>query len=75
MVDVFVSYSSQDRERVRGLVGEIEAIGWSVWWDRKIDAGAAFDREIETAIDEANCVVVVWSKQLGGVRLGAHRGQ
>ncbi len=62
MVDVFVSYASQDRERVRGLVGEIEATGYSVWWDRQIDAGTAFDREIEKAIDEARCIVVVWSK-------------
>jgi hypothetical protein len=62
MVDVFVSYSSQDRERVSGLVAEIEAIGYSVWWDRAIGAGNAFDREIEKAIDEARCIIVVWSK-------------
>ncbi len=62
MVDVFVSYSSQDRERVRGLVGEIEAIGYSVWWDREIGAGEAFDREIEKAVDDARCIVVVWSQ-------------
>src|ERR1700740_443310 len=62
MVDVFVSYSSQDRDRVRGLVSEIEAVGYSVWWDREIGAGAAFDREIEKAIDEARCIVVAWSK-------------
>src|SRR5580698_11105586 len=62
MVDVFVSYSSQDRERVSGLVAEIEAIGYSVWWDRQIGVGNAFDREIEKAIDEARCIVVVWSK-------------
>jgi tetratricopeptide (TPR) repeat protein len=62
MVDVFVSYSSQDRDRVRGLVGEIEAVGYSVWWDREIGAGATFDREIEKHIDEAHCIVVVWSK-------------
>ena len=62
MVDVFVSYSSRDRERVRGLVAQIEAIGCSVWWDREIGAGAAFDREIEKAIDEAHCIVVVWTE-------------
>jgi tetratricopeptide (TPR) repeat protein len=77
MVDVFVSYSSQDRERVRGLVGEIEAIGYSVWWDREIGAGATFDREIEKAIDEASCIVVVWSKnsvESEWVRTEAHEG-
>ncbi len=33
-----------------------------MWWDRKIDAGTAFDREIESAIDAAKCIVVVWSR-------------
>ncbi|MGH6909524.1 MAG: TIR domain-containing protein, partial [Phenylobacterium sp.] len=62
MSDVFVSYSSQDRARVVPLVQALERRGWSVWWDRKIDAGTAFDREIEAAIDEAKCIVVVWSE-------------
>ena len=60
MADVFVSYSSQDRDRVASLVEAIERRGWTVWWDRKIDAGVSFDREIEKAIDAAKCVVVVW---------------
>ena len=62
MSDVFVSYSSQDRARVVPLVQALERRGWTVWWDRKIDAGTAFDREIEAAIDEAKCIVVVWSE-------------
>lgn len=61
MADVFVSYSSHDRDRVASLVEAIERRGWTVWWDRKIDAGVSFDREIEKAIDAAKCVVVVWS--------------
>ncbi len=61
MVDVFVSYASEDRDRVHGLVRDIEAFGCSVWWDRQIAGGAAFDREIEKAIDDAHCIVVVWS--------------
>ena len=61
MVDVFVSYASQDRERVRPIVEALTDVGWSVWWDRQIDAGSAYDREIEKAIDDTRCVVVVWS--------------
>ncbi len=61
MTDVFISYSSEDRDRVRPLVTTLERAGWSVWWDRQINAGAAFDREIEKAIDSAKCIVVVWS--------------
>jgi tetratricopeptide (TPR) repeat protein len=61
MSDVFVSYASQDRERIVPLVEAIERGGWSVWWDREIGAGSAFDREIEKAIDQARCIVVVWT--------------
>jgi hypothetical protein len=62
MIDVFVSYASEERDRVRPLVAALEDVGWTVWWDRQIGAGTAFDREIEKAIDEAKCIVVVWSK-------------
>ena len=62
MTDVFVSYASTDRDRVIPLVEIIERAGWSVWWDREIGAGTAFDREIEKAIDQAHCIVVVWSE-------------
>src|SRR5205085_8184214 len=61
MVDVFVSYSSKDRERVRPLVERLVAEGWSVWWDRHIESGAAWDAEIEKALDQARCVIVAWS--------------
>ena len=61
MTDVFVSYASEDRERVRELVQDLERAGWNVWWDREIGAGTAFEREIEKVIDQSRCVLVVWS--------------
>ncbi len=62
MADIFLSYASADREQVKPLVEALETDGFSVWWDRNIQAGASYDREIETAISEASCVVVVWSR-------------
>lgn len=62
MVDVFLSYASQDRERIVQLVKALEADGLSVWWDRDIQVGATYDREIELAIASASCVVAVWSE-------------
>jgi tetratricopeptide (TPR) repeat protein len=62
MVDVFVSYATPDRERVRPIVEALEREGWSVWWDRQIGAGTAFDREIEKAIDQSSCIIVAWSE-------------
>ncbi|MGK0259574.1 MAG: tetratricopeptide (TPR) repeat protein [Candidatus Azotimanducaceae bacterium] len=61
MAEVFISYASKDRERVRALVKVLEAEGCSVWWDRQIDVGVSFDKAIEIAVDEARCIVVVWS--------------
>lgn len=61
MIDVFVSYKSEDRERVVPIVEALEGAGWKVWWDKNIEAGRAYDREIEVAIDEAKCVLVVWT--------------
>lgn len=61
MIDVFVSYKSDDRERVRPIVEALENAGWEVWWDKHVEIGRAFDREIENAIDDAKCVLVVWS--------------
>ncbi len=36
MSDIFLSYASEDRERVRPLVEWLEEHGWSVSWDRKL---------------------------------------
>ncbi len=43
MADIFLSYSSKDKDRVRPLVLALEREGWSVWWDRKTLAGESFD--------------------------------
>ena len=62
MADIFVSYASEDRERIVPLVRTLEAEGWTVWWDRNLVAGPDFDFKIEQALDAAKCVVVAWSK-------------
>jgi TIR domain-containing protein len=61
MADIFLSYANADRERINPLVKILEEWGWSVWWDRKIPPGKTWHQVIQRAIDEAKCVVVVWS--------------
>lgn len=61
MADIFISYANKDRERAGRLADALEACGWSVWWDRHIIAGQAFDVAIERELEGAKCVVVLWS--------------
>lgn len=79
--DIFLSYAREDRSEAEALVEHLEALGWSVWWDRTIPAGRSFDEVIEEEIDSARCVVVLWSKSSVTSRWvreeaaeGAHRG-
>jgi TolB-like protein len=61
--DIFVSYDSIDRDRVRPLMETLDKCGWSVWWDRKIRPGERYRRIIKKALDTAKAVLVVWSKE------------
>jgi formylglycine-generating enzyme required for sulfatase activity len=61
MSDIFVSYASEDRQRVQSLAQALEKKGWSVWWDRRIPIGRSFDEVIEEALDGSKVVVVVWT--------------
>ena len=62
MSDVFLSYASEDRPRVETLARALETEGFSVWWDRHIPPGTTWDKVIEASLDEAKCVVVVWTR-------------
>ncbi len=62
MSDIFLSYSSADRSRIRPLMDALSRRGWSVWWDRTIPPGKTWDRMIEEAIRDARCVIVLWSE-------------
>ena len=61
MSDIFLSYASEDRERVAVVAKALESAGYSVWWDREIPLGVPFDEYIEKMLNEARCVIVAWS--------------
>ena len=67
MSEVFVSYKAEDRKRVRPLVEALRSDGYSVWWDEQIGGGAAWRHAIETELNAAGCVIVVWSKRSVGI--------
>ncbi len=61
MADVFISYNRSDRSFASKLAGELEARGFSVWWDTDIPPGRQYDDVIEAALAEARCVIALWS--------------
>ena len=61
MADIFISYASEDRDRIMPVVRSLEAHGWSVWWDRIIPPGKTFARVIEEALGAARCLIVLWT--------------
>jgi hypothetical protein len=63
MADIFISYASEDRERAGRIASVLESCGWSVWWDRKIVVGQAFDKTIESELEAAKCIIVLWSQK------------
>jgi len=62
MADVFISYAHQDENRAIRIASLLEQHGLSIWWDRHIPPGKTWDQVIGTALDEAECVVVLWSR-------------
>jgi tetratricopeptide (TPR) repeat protein len=62
MNDIFISYSRADKDKAKILARLLKKQGWSVWWDVDISIGKQFDLTIKEQLDNAKCVVVLWSK-------------
>ena len=60
-IDIFLSYSREDRAAVRHIAESFEAEGFAVWWDAALQSGQTFDEVIEQRLKEAKAVVVLWS--------------
>ena len=62
MAKIFLSYARDDAARAGRIANALENAGHDVWWDREIAAGSSFSNEIDTALNDAQLVVVLWSK-------------
>ena len=63
---VFVSYSRIDQKAALPVIHALEAAGYSVWWDGKLEGGERYLKTTEEALENANAVVVLWSKDSTG---------
>ncbi len=62
MADIFLSYASADRERVRPVRDALVAKGFDVFWDIETPPGANWDQWIRGKIDRAKVIVVFWTQ-------------
>lgn len=61
MTDVFISYKKEDVRRVEPIARALANAGYDVWWDHRIPPGRTYREVIGAALQEAKCVIVVWS--------------
>lgn len=62
MTDVFFSYASKDRDRVRPAHDALEAAGFDVFWDVMVPTAADWERLIKLRLEQARVVVVFWTR-------------
>ena len=62
MADIFLSYAREDESRARAVAVGLESCGWSVFWDRLIPHGQDFSTHLQQQLDDASCIVVLWSQ-------------
>src|SRR5262249_28959 len=62
MSDVFISYAREDQVPAQMVAEALEREGWSIFWDRTIPIGKTWRQTIGQELDDARCVIVLWSK-------------
>ena len=62
MADIFLSYSSNDRERVRPVRDALAAMGYGVFWDLETPTGEDWDIWIRRNLAAARVAVVFWTR-------------
>ncbi|MXO70762.1 toll/interleukin-1 receptor domain-containing protein [Alteraurantiacibacter buctensis] len=63
MVDVFISYSRTNKDRVSQIARAIEHAGYEVWWDAELPPHQSYGDVITAKIQMAKAAVVVWSAE------------
>ena len=61
MADVFISYSHHDSGRIPVIADSLRALGLTVWYDIRLQAGESFDETIEAELEAAKAIMICWS--------------
>lgn len=62
MSHVLVSYKREDELRVSRLIRALQQHGLIIWWDQGLPGAEEWRKNIETALEQAGCVIVVWTE-------------
>ncbi|HMO74279.1 MAG TPA: YARHG domain-containing protein [Sphingopyxis sp.] len=62
MVDVFISYSRENKDRVAQIAHAVKAAGYDVWWDAELPPHRSYGDVITEKIGMAKAAIVVWSQ-------------
>ncbi len=62
MPDIFLSYSSKDREVAERIQAGLAQEGYDVFWDQATPPGIDWDTWIRRQLKDARCVIVLWSQ-------------
>jgi len=58
---VFISYARKDRQRIGKILTGLSHAGIDYWLDEGIHTGADWRRELESQLEQARVILVVWS--------------
>jgi TIR domain/PDZ domain len=61
VTDIFFSYSSVDRERVRPIRDALVVQGFEVFWDQEVPTGLDWDSWIRQHLAKSKCAMAFWS--------------
>ena len=62
MADVFISYSKKHAGLTKDLAHDLQAEGYSTWWDTSLLPGDEFPDEIKRQLEAAKAVIVIWTE-------------
>lgn len=62
MAEIFFSYKTEDRKRIRPLIVALREAGLDVWWDQDMADGAPWRETIVEQLESSTLCIVAWSK-------------
>jgi ABC-type amino acid transport substrate-binding protein len=63
MADIFISYSQSRHELTAALAHDLEADGFSVWWDTRTLPNERFRDRLNEELDHCAAAIIIWTPE------------